>query len=167
MSSSFDQSKISEIVDLEELQQMLPDDMDINALLDTLDTQQNDKIIDKNKQQIQNMKNKMLQSIGLDKDKLIHYHKCLKEYMYIDDISELNYGSYLRWIPLDILEKKKEIKLVNGGFLTDIIFADKGILLKIRIFGTRFLNIYFDKCMIFQKLTDNEQILLELIQYVN
>lgn len=164
---SIDEEKISDFVNLDELRDMLPDNMDINALLDTLDTPQNDKIIDKNKQSIQNMKNKMLQSIGLERDKLIQYNKSLKDYMYVDDISELNYGSYLRWIPLDVIEKKKEIKLVNGGFLTDINFADKGIILKIKIFGNRFLNIYFDKCMIFQKLSENEQILLELIQYVN
>lgn len=171
------------------LKQTFKDELDVNTLINTLDTRQNDKILDKSKKQIQTTKNKMLQSIGLEGDVVKDYHHKLKEYMYVDDISELNYGAYIRWISLhkynidtetvedDLYDdktehhnqtkQKKVPRLEKGGFLADIMFVDGGILLRIQTITRLYFNIYFDKCMIFQRLDENQQLLLELLEYTN
>jgi hypothetical protein len=43
----------------------------------------------------------------------------LKEYRYVDEIDELRYGSYIRWI--NIKDPDASLTLLRGGFIVDII----------------------------------------------
>ena len=46
---------------------------------------------------IKELKNNILQKLYLNRDELLHYHKVLKEYIYIDELDEVKLGSYIRW----------------------------------------------------------------------
>ena len=86
----------------------------------------------------------------------------LTEYYYVEQIYQFQKGRYIRW-----LRKNMDIpKLTNGGVVMDVIFREKG--------GTYILcmtnqrrpcQLRFDDCHFFQKLTDEEQLVLALTDY--
>jgi hypothetical protein len=86
----------------------------------------------------------------------------LTEYYYVEQIYQFQKGRYIRW-----LRKNMDIpKLTNGGVVMDVIFREKG--------GTYILcmtnqrrpcQLRFDDCHFFQKLTDEEQLVLAVTDY--
>lgn len=154
---------------LKEILDFLSNDDDLDVLLNTLDTESNDKIMSKTKQSIQKMKTKVLQQLGLTREKLLQFNSALSTYQYIDDLSELDYGAYIRWIGVREQDKDK-IYMRKGGWLVDIMFTDTGVLLRVLILygkNRRFISIKFDENLIFQKLSDSNMILLELLNRSN
>jgi TPP-dependent trihydroxycyclohexane-1,2-dione (THcHDO) dehydratase len=135
-----------------------------NILTKALNNDNNDKIINLTKQKISKYKNDALQQLQLPRLKLKEINKKLKEYRYISDLSEINYGSYIRWINLNNIDN---IKLTNGGIILDMKMTNKGIIIICKNNMNRNFGIYFDECLIFQKLSDQENVLLEVIDYIN
>lgn len=133
--------------------------MDLETLKIALDNENNISIMNTNIQEIKNKKNDILQKIGLKKDNLKSYNKSLNGYRYIDEIKDLRYGSSVRWINLD----KDELRLNNVAFLCDIKILDNGLSLLLRTYNNKYITIYFNKCLIFQKLNDEEKIILKAI----
>jgi hypothetical protein len=85
----------------------------------------------------------------------------LKDYRYVSEICELFRGRHIRWIR--IFDKGKRIfnsKITNGGIVTDIKFMDNGIHIQCKNARNQFLQFKFDDCLLFQKLTAEECILL-------
>jgi hypothetical protein len=138
--------------------------MDIKLLEKALDNEENLNIINTNIQEIKNKKNDILQNLGLKKDDLKQFHNKLKNYRYIEDIKDLKYGASLRWISLNKLEK---INLNNCAHLCDIKINNKGIALSMKGFNNRFFTLYLNENLLFQKLNDEEQILLKAINHLS
>tara|TARA_E500000178_G_scaffold30469_1_gene27636 strand:+ start:2887 stop:3303 length:417 start_codon:yes stop_codon:yes gene_type:complete len=138
--------------------------MDIELLKKALENEDNLSIIETNIQEIKNEKNDILQKIGLDKNNLKQFHKKLKNYRYIDNIKDLKYGSQIRWINL---KKIDNIKITNGANLCDIKINDKGIALILSGFNKQYFTIYMAENIIFQKISDQEEILLKAIKYIS
>jgi len=86
----------------------------------------------------------------------------LAEYRAIDEIFEIQRGKYVRSISL---EKGDNPALNNGGIVVDIKFTDTGthVLCKNRL---KFFQIPFDKHLIFQKLSADEQLYLMASEYI-
>ena len=137
--------------------------LDIEYLLKALDNDDNTSVIKLNHTIVNRQKNDMLQRSGLDRNTLIKYNKSLKQYRYIDDVSEIRFGAYVRWIPL---LNPNNITLLNGGFICDVkINSDVIVVCK-----NRFNNIFefkMSNCLVFQKLSDEEKILLSAMEYLN
>ena len=138
--------------------------MDIELLKKAVENEDNLSIIETNIQEIKNEKNDILQKIGLDKNNLKQFHKKLKNYRYIDNIKDLKYGSQIRWIDL---KKINNIKITNGANLCDIKINDKGIALILSGFNKQYFTIYMAENIIFQKISDQEEILLKAIKYIS
>ena len=83
--------------------------MDIDLLVSALENEDNLNIVNTNKQSIKNEKNDILQKLNLSKDELKLLHLQLKNYIYIDDINDIKYGHYIRWINI----KKKRYYCFN------------------------------------------------------
>jgi hypothetical protein len=49
---------------------------------------------------IKELKNNILQKLYLNREELLHYHKVLKHYRYVDEIDEIKIGAYIRWFNL-------------------------------------------------------------------
>jgi hypothetical protein len=97
----------------------------------------------------------------------------LTEYYYVGHVYQFQKGRYIRWIrkPKEGKEDKggKEggaVKLTNGGVVMEILFRESG--------GTYILcmtnqrrpcQLRFDDCIFFQKLTDEEQLVLAITAY--
>ena len=61
----------------------------------------NENIMKYNHEKIASMKNNMLQKLQLPPNEIKNLHKKLKQYRYIDDLTDINYGSFIRWISLN------------------------------------------------------------------
>ena len=138
--------------------------MDIELLQEALENDDNLNIINTNIQEIKQKKNEILQELGLDRNDLKSFHKKLNGYMYIDNIKDLKYGRNIRWVNLN---KITNIKITNGAVLCDIKIHDKGIALILKSFNNTYITMYLNENIIFQKISDEEKILLKAVDYLN
>ena len=138
--------------------------MNIELLQQALENDTNLNIINTNIQEIKTKKNEILQELGLKRDDLKSFHKKLNGYMYVDNISDLKYGRNIRWINLKQLDP---IKITNGSVLCDIKIGTKGISLVLKGFNNSFITLYFNENIIFQKINDEEKIILKAVDYLN
>jgi len=129
----------------------------LNQLQEVLDNENNDSIMSLTSQKISEYKNNILQKLNQPKNKLIEFNKKLKGYRYVDELQHLKYGSYIKWISLVDPEK---IKLTQGGVLLEVLLNNNGISLIIKLFNKVRISIDFDKCLVFQKITNQEKIIL-------
>jgi len=87
----------------------------------------------------------------------------LSDYRYIDEIPDLVEGRYIRWINL---KNPYNIKLTNGGILCEIKMEDY-VSLVMKNNMNRLFQINLDENLIFQRLTEQEKIILYAIDLVN
>ena len=87
-------------------------------------------------------------------DKLIGYRLVL-------ELNELHKGKHIRWI------RKNNSKLTNGGIIVDIKFLDEGVHILCMGNGKRFVQIKFDDCVIYQKMSEAEQLIVMAYEYVD
>ena len=59
------------------------------------------------------------------------------------------------------------LNLTNGGIICDIKFYNNGVQILCKNNGNRFFQIKFDSCLIFQKINKQEQIILDIINYLD
>ena len=136
--------------------------MSSQDLLKALQNEKNEDLFKYTIKKINEIKNKVITNLPIykkDKDKL---KKKLKDYRYIGDLEDLKEGSYIRWIPLE----KEEYFLTIGGFVVEVNFTENGILLSVKGINQSIFKIFFDKCILFQKLNKQEQILLLTLDYL-
>jgi hypothetical protein len=138
--------------------------MNIELLEEAMQNDNNLNIINTTIQEIKAQKNNILQELGLMKNDLKQFHSKLKDYRYIDDIKDLNYGNNIRWISLKNIDN---IKITNGSVLCDIKILDKGLSLSLKTYNNKYLTIYLNENLIFQKISEQERILLKAINYLN
>ena len=112
--------------------------------------------INKNKQDI-------ISDLYLNKREKDTLLKQLKDYQYIDELPDLVEGRYIRWINII---NPHNIKLTNGGILCEIKMEDY-VTLVMKNKMNRFFQINLDENLIFQKLTDQEKVILYAIDLVN
>jgi hypothetical protein len=86
----------------------------------------------------------------------------LTDYRYVGEICDLFRGRHIRWIR--VLENNgariPHPILTNGGIVTDIKFQENGIYIQCKNPRNQFMQFQFDHCILFQKLTPEECILL-------
>ena len=138
--------------------------MDIDLLAQALENDENMSVINTNIQELKKKKNDILQQLGLDRHDLKSYNKKLKNYRYIENIKDLKYGCTLRCINLNNI---KFIKLCNSSILCDIQIYDKGIALIMKTFNNRYVTLYFNENLFFQKISAEEEVILKAINYLN
>lgn len=137
--------------------------LNIDKLLVALENDKNESIMETTKSDIKTIKNDVLQELNLPRDKLKELHQKLNNYRYISDISELQSGCFLRWINL---KNYDNIQLTRGAFLCDIDIVDDGINI---IFKTPFgkhCSYKMNELLLFQKITDDEQVILSALKYL-
>lgn len=104
-----------------------------------------------------------LREIGLSDKMLDGYTKQLESYRYIDELHSLKNGSIVRWINLE----RPEPKLFGPMRFLCVKFMKTCVLLCMSNFkGNGIFTLKFDTCLIFQKLSSQEQIMLRAIEYL-
>ena len=138
--------------------------LDVDRLLNALENENNESLLDLNKEKISTMKNDILQKLNIKNDKLKLFHKKLKLYRYVDNVEDINYGNFIRWISL---KTPNDIKLTNGGIVCDMKKKDESIYIICKNSLNRFFTLRLEENIIFQKLTSQEEVILSAMNYLN
>ena len=135
----------------------------VDDLLDALENESNSSIINLTTKKIKEQKNNVLQQIQLSREKLKLYHKKLKEYRYCTDLKDIQYGFYIRWIPL---KDPENMNLTNGAIICDVKLVNGQLHVLCKNRG-RMMQIKFDEVLIFQKLSEQERVILSILDYLD
>ena len=138
--------------------------MDVQKLLSSLEHDKHEDILEIDSKTIAENKNNILQQLQFDRTKLKEIHKKLKLYRYIDAIHLLKPGNWLRWFNI---KAPDNIKLTNGAFFTECLFLEDECNLVLKSTTNRVFQIKFNECIIFQRLSKQEQIILGAIDLLN
>ena len=161
--------------------------MDIHALDKALKNEENSSIMQTSHSEIKKKKNDILQKLQLKGTVLKTMHATLIGYKYIDNIDDLTIGRYIRWISL---KRPDHISLTNGAHVCNINiqnYPDNDyhhddddddddddenqdqeckICIRCKVVrnnGPLFFNLNFDENLIFQKITEQEWIILDAL----
>ena len=105
----------------------------------------------------------IINELNLSKKNTNELLKKLKDYQYIDEYPQLIEGRYIRWINI---KNPDDIKLTNGGILCEIKINDS-IVLIMKNKNNVFFQIKLDETLVFQRLTNQEKIILYAIDLIN
>ena len=139
------------------------DEDDIKFLDKSINNDNNKNIIIKLYENINNEKIKILKDLKINRKDSNILIKKLKDYQYIDEFQELVVGRYIRYV--NLLNPNK-IKLSNGGILCEIKIEDY-IALVLKNNLNKFFQINLDENLIFQKLSDQEKIILYALDVIS
>ena len=138
--------------------------MDLNKLNSALENDDNENIFGLTTKKILEMNLKILKELHLDRETTLDYLNKLKGYRYVDEIKDLKYGVYIRWIPIT---DPNNIQLKYCGIICDIKITDNGVIIVCKNFMHRHYQFKMDECLIFQKLTNQEQIILSALDHLD
>lgn len=108
-------------------------------------------------------------AVSLTKADRIALMKKLIGYRYVDEIDSLHIGKYTRWIhkyPLTDSDTVFKYVLSPGAFLTMVDYLDTGIVLTLKTWNNKVFRINFDNCLIYQKLSVGEELVLMTADYL-
>ena len=140
--------------------------MDVEKLLKALDDDSNENLLNFTTLKLREMILKILKELNLPKTETLDLMKKLKEYKFVDEMKDLKYGTYLRWIP--IIEPEN-IHLTKGAIFCEIKVKDDGVYVICKNFGynKKHFHIKLDENLIFQKLTEQELVLLSALDHLS
>lgn len=128
--------------------------LDIDNLLESIETTKNDYLDNKTMSVISSEIQDNLDEIGLSKEEKEIVLVKLNGYRVVDEVHELHKGKMVRWI------RNGTNKLTNGGIVTDIKFLDNGVHVLCMNSQRRFIQYKYDDCYTFQKMSIEEQLIL-------
>ena len=139
-------------------------DMNIDKLMSALDNEKNESIMNLTTAKIQEINFNILKELHLDKETFINYLKKLKGYKYVDELNDLKYGGFIRWIPIT---DPDNLPLNQCGIICDIVIKDDGVYIVCKNFMHRHYRFKMDECLIFQKITSQEMIILSALDHLD
>ena len=140
--------------------------MDVQKLLKALDDESNETLLNFTTDKIRDMNLNILKELHLSKQDTLELLKKLRDYKYVDEMNELKYGAYIRWIPI---EDPTNIHLTKGAIFCEMKITDDGVFCVCKNYGfkSRHFQISIDKNLIFQKLTDQELVLISALDHLS
>jgi hypothetical protein len=138
--------------------------MDVNKLMYALDNDNNESIMNLTTAKIMEMNINILKELHLEKSITLNYLKKLKGYKYIDEINDLKYGAFIKWIPIF---DPNYLPLHYCGIICDIKITDNGVIIIAKNFMHRHFSFKMDECLIFQKLSTQELVILSALDHLD
>ena len=135
----------------------------MEQLVEYFNNENNSSIIKLSYSQIKNDVNNILLKLQYSGNMLKTLHKKLKEYRHVDDLQDIQTGRYIRWINL---KNPNNLKLTNGGIIIDIKIIDDEIHISCKNSMNFIMQIRLEECVIFQKITDQEHVILSALKYL-
>ena len=115
----------------------------------------------------------MLQRLGMNDDELESMLLKLGDYRYVEELQDIQHGAFIRYIPLTSKNGRNQhesdnsdIILKNGGFICDIKILGSGVQLLCRNHFRKIFQLKLDEVLIFQKLSNQEEIILSVFDYL-
>jgi hypothetical protein len=138
--------------------------MDSEKLLKALENENNENVFNYTTENIFEINKKILNELLLSRETMIQYLKTLTHYIYVDEINNLKYGSYLKWISL---KTPDNLRLTHGAFFCNLKITDTGVYVVCKNYTNRHFQIKMDECLLFQKLTDQEKVILHALDHLS
>jgi hypothetical protein len=139
--------------------------MDINEILKAVENDKNSHILNLTTNKNHNIKVNILKELQLTKSELIQFMKKLKNYRYIDQMDELKQGGYIKWIDI---RNPENIELTNSVIFCDFKINDGGVsIIYKNFYRNKRYEFKMEEAIIFQKLTEQEEILLKIMDKLN
>lgn len=140
--------------------------MDVNKLLKALDDDSNETLLNFTSDKITEMNLNIIKELQLPRKDTLDIMNKLRDYKYVDEMNELKYGAYIRWIPI---EDPTNIHLTKGALFCEMKITDDGVFCVCKNYGykLRHFQLSMDKNLIFQKLTDQELVLLSALDHLS
>lgn len=88
----------------------------------------------------------------------------LKEYRYCNDMDDIGFGRYIRWIPIKSIPN---ITLKNGGIVCDLKVIDNSLHIVCKNNLNQLFQLNFDDNIIFSKLTRQELLILDVLNFID
>ena len=137
--------------------------IDIQSLLEKVENNDAGYLENKTLKDISEEVFESLNRIDLPNSSIMSYCLRLTGYRLVDRICDLRNGRMMRWIKIG---GSANGGLTNGGILMSVKIENSGVQLLCRNNMNRFFNVKFDDCLIYQKLTMEEQLILMSSDYV-
>ena len=134
----------------------------MEKILSALDDTNNDKLLTTTTAKIRALTLKLLRELPLSPEIVAQYAEKLADYKFVDEINDVKAGTFLRWISLD----GDNLYLHAGGIIREVKVTKNGLMMVCKNFGGRHYQIKMDNCLIFQKLTTQEKILLSALDHL-
>jgi hypothetical protein len=140
--------------------------MDVNKLLKALDNNSNETLLNFTTYKIKEMNLNILKELQLSRKNTLDILKKIKDYKYVDEMNDLKYGAYIRWIAI---EEPTNIYLSKGALFCEMKITDDGVFCICKNFGfnSNHFQISMDKNLIFQRLTSQELVLLSALDHLS
>ena len=91
--------------------------MDVDKLMKALDDETNENLLNFTTEKMREMTLKILKELHLPKKDTLDLLNKLKDYKYVDEMNDLKYGTYIRWIPI---EDPNNIYLTKGSLFCEM-----------------------------------------------
>lgn len=141
------------------------DNENMNELLKALDNDGNASLMNLTNSKIKKMNNDILQKLQLPSKMLKEFHKKVKNYRYVSEMEDIQFGNYIRWISL---KNPDNIKMTNGGFIIDIkVVESTGIHIVCKNNFNRIFQIRLEENIVFQKINPQEAVILQVLDYLD
>lgn len=128
--------------------------------INALEKNDNEKLLSLTTQKIWNINYNILRELQLSTEIVRNYLNGLQNYRYVDELCDLKRGLCIKWVSL--LEPEK----MHTGILVDMKIADQGILIVSKNFMHRHYSFKMEEVALFQKLTSQEQLILQALDYL-
>lgn len=151
---------IQEIFEQAKQDPTLLSNINIDDLLEEAGDVKNDYLQDKTLLEIQENIDESLREVTQDEELIESYLDKLSDYRLVDEVGELHNGKHIRWI------RRGTNKLTNGGIVVEVKFTENGINVLCKNAIHKFMRLKYDDCIIYQKLSVDEQLILTVNQHV-
>ena len=140
--------------------------MDVNKLLKALDDETNENLLNFTTKKITEMNLKIINELQLERKYSLEIMKKIKDYKYVDELNDLKYGTYIRWIPI---RDPDDIYITKGALFCETKIKDDGVYLICKNYGfsNKHFQIKLDENLVFQKLTGQELVLLSALDHLS
>ena len=140
---------------------------DISEVLNNaIDDESNETLLGLTTIKIKELNLKVINELCLPKEEALGIMRKLDDYKYVDEMDDLKYGTYIRWIKLN---DPDDLNLTKGAIFSDIKITEQGVNLICKNFGdsSKRFTIKMDECLIFRKLTNQEMVLLSALDHLS
>lgn len=140
--------------------------LDINAILSAMNKAENNTIANMTLKKITARRHEILSSLNLTPEKMEEFERKLHMYRVIENPYDLKHNQLIRWIPLRSLETRPYVTLGGTLFRVRENTEEKVHVVTIRNIKKFVFNIRFELNVVFQRLSQEELMILRAVEYV-
>lgn len=140
--------------------------LDVNAILSAMTNSKNSTIANMTLKQIEARRHEVLSSMNLSPEKMAEFEDKLQMFRVIEHPDELKHNQLIRWIPLRSLETNPYITI--GGYFFRVTYNAEDSIHNVTIQNVKkfIFNIKFELNAVFQRLSQEELLILRAVEYV-